>query len=176
MLKKNISVQEETYKAKLAARRERMRLKRSGMSGGSNDNSFFGAYQHPMTSRNLIKPRPLQNEEAKRAPLNNSPPKKQSGIYGPATSKAGYSASFVPGRSGFLFTAEMIDDEDINDISGIANDLSNVENTLEISLFKNNRSNEPKVAPKYEDDNFFDGYDNSLYTVDDQDQEEYNNS
>jgi hypothetical protein len=69
-----------------------------------------------------------------------------------------------------------MDDEDINDISGIANDLSNMENTLEISLFKNNRSIEPKQAPKYEDDNFFDGYDNSMYTADDQEQEEYNNS
>ena len=57
VLKKNISVQEETYKAKLAARKERMRLKRSGISGGSNDNSFFGGMQHPMTSRNLLKPR-----------------------------------------------------------------------------------------------------------------------
>lgn len=57
ILKKNISVQEETYKAKLAARKERMRLQRSGISSGSNDNSFFGAMQHPMTSRNFRKPR-----------------------------------------------------------------------------------------------------------------------
>lgn len=60
-----------------------------------------------------------------------------------------------------------MEDEDINDISGIANDMSNNEITLEISLFKNNRSIENKQDPKYEENNFFEVYDNSIYTADD---------
>jgi hypothetical protein len=109
-----------------------------------------------MTSRNLIKPRGFQNEDKNKlyVPQASSPLKKHN-VYGPATSKAGYSASFVPGKSGFLFPTDM-DEDDMNDISGIANDLSNVENTLEISLFKNNRSIEPKQPQKYDEDNFFD--------------------
>ena len=162
-------MQEETFKSKLAARKERLRLKRSVMSGGSNDDSYFGGgLQHPMTSRNTLKPRGIQNEDRNRmAVLQSTSPLKKNNAYGPATSKAGYSASFVPGKSGFLFPTDM-DEDDMNDISGIANDISYAENTLEISLFKNNRSIEPKQPPKYEDENFFEN-DNSFYAMDDQD-------
>jgi hypothetical protein len=45
VLKKNISVQEENYKTKLAARKERLRQKRSMMSGDSD--SFLSGLQHP---------------------------------------------------------------------------------------------------------------------------------
>jgi hypothetical protein len=101
------------------------------------------------------------------AVLQSTSPLKKNNAYGPATSKAGYSASFVPGKSGFLFPTDM-DEDDMNDISGIANDMSYAENTLEISLFKNNRSIEPKQPPKYEDENFFEN-DSSFYAMDDQD-------
>ena len=107
------------------------------------------------------------------AVLQSTSPLKKNNAYGPATSKAGYSASFMPGKSGFLFPTDM-DEDDMNDISGIANDMSYAENTLEISLFKNNRSIEPKQPPKYEDENFFEN-DSSFYAMDDQDQEEFNN-
>jgi len=139
------------------------------MSGGSNDESFLGVGSlHPMTSRNAIKPRGFLNEDKnKQAVLQSNSPKKNNNAYGPATSRAGYSASFVPGKSGFIFPTDM-DEDDMNDISGIANENSYNEVTLEISLFKNNRSIEPKQPTKYEDENFFEN-DNSLYAIDDQD-------
>ena len=62
-------------------------------------------------------------------------------------------------KGGFLFPMNMFDEDDMNDISGIANEISNIENTFEIDLFKKGNSIsmiENKKASKEGDDNFFD--------------------
>lgn len=62
-------------------------------------------------------------------------------------------------KGGFLFPMNMFDEDDMNDISGIANEISNIENTFEMDLFKKGNSIsiiENKKASKEEDDNFFD--------------------
>lgn len=63
-------------------------------------------------------------------------------------------------KSGFLFPMNIFDEDDMNDISGIANEISNIENTFEIDLFKKANNSmmilENKKATKEEHENFFD--------------------
>ena len=43
-------------------------------------------------------------------------------------------------KGGFLFPMNMFDEDDMNDISGIANEISNIENTFEMDMFKKGNS------------------------------------
>jgi hypothetical protein len=61
-------------------------------------------------------------------------------------------------KNGFMFPMNMFDEDDMNDISGIANEIS-LENTFEIDLFKKGSNIsllENKKASKEEEENFFD--------------------
>lgn len=147
MLKRNISVQEETYKVKLAARRERLRLKRSGMA--SDDDSFFGGFSS-VGNKDQSLTRKFKPSLAKDKSKDNLKP-------------AGKR------ESNFLFPY-MDESGDMRDISGIAaNDLSACD-AVEISILKNIRS-EKKLQRSREGDNIFD---NSVMSMDEQELEEYN--
>ena len=110
VLKMNLDQQEENYKQKLAARKQRLFQKRSLMSD-SNDSSFLSGL--PMTTRNKDRSAMKGFGQA-----NYVSPDRKFHMFGPNTSKAVNKRQ----ESQFLFPMDM-SDENIREFSELADNM-----------------------------------------------------